>query len=55
MIDKYSMNIKVEEISRNDDDISASKIEKYIDNENYFKQNTPKEIHKLYKDYKKIF
>jgi phosphopantetheine adenylyltransferase len=55
MIDKYSMNIKVEEISRNDDDISASKIEKHIDDENYFKENTPKEIHKLYKEYRKIF
>ena len=46
---------KVEEIKRTDEDISATKIITNIDNEKYFKENTPKEIHSLYRELVKAY
>jgi len=54
-IDRYNMEVKLIEIERNDSDISASKIEANINDEKFFKENTPKEIHKFYKAYLKLF
>lgn len=42
------LGLIVKEIPRTGDDISASKIIENIYNEEYFKDNTPKEIHSLY-------
>ena len=46
---------KTEEIKRTDEDISATKIITNIDDEKYFKENTPKEIHSLYKELVKVY
>lgn len=40
--------IKTAEIERTNEDISASKVIEKIDDENYFKANTPKQIHSFY-------
>lgn len=45
---KNMMGVKVLEIPRTDDDISATKILENIQNKSYFLEHTPKEIHKLY-------
>ena len=42
------LGLYVKEIPRTGDDISATKIIENISDENYFKRNTPKEIHSLY-------
>ena len=47
---KNVLGMKVKELVRTDDDISATKVIANINNEKYFKQNTPKEIHFLYSD-----
>ncbi len=47
---KNVLGMKVKELVRTDDDISATKVITNINNEKYFKQNTPKEIHFLYSD-----
>jgi hypothetical protein len=43
-------DVKVYEIPRTDEDISASKVINEIEDEKYFKKNTPKEIHSLYNE-----
>lgn len=50
MVDKYAPTIELVEIKRDDSDISASKVRNYItDNDiESFKENTPKEIHRLF-------
>ena len=47
---KNVLGMKVKELVRTDDDISATKVIANINNEKYFKQNTPKEIHFMYSD-----
>lgn len=47
---KNILGMRVKELVRTDDDISATKVIKFLDNEKYFKQNTPKEIHFMYSD-----
>ena len=47
---KNLLGMKVKELVRTDEDISATKVIANINNEKYFKQNTPKEIHFLYSD-----
>ena len=52
---KNVLGMKVKELVRTDDDISATKVITNINNEKYFKQNTPKEIHFLYSDILKVY
>lgn len=52
---KNVLGMKVKELVRTDDDISATKVIANINNEKYFKQNTPKEIHFLYSDILKAY
>ena len=47
---KNSVGVDVLEVRRNDKDISASKVIYNINDENYFKNNTPKGVHQFYKD-----
>jgi len=47
---KRSPDIRVFEIPRVDEDISASKVISKIDDEKYFIKNTPKEIHSMYNE-----
>jgi len=48
-------DISVQEIKRNDSDISATKILENIEDEKYFLKNTPKEIHNMYDDILKTY
>jgi len=48
-------DVKVYEIPRTDEDISASKVIADITNEAYFKKNTPKEIHSLYNEILEVY
>ena len=41
-------SIGVREMPRTDSDISASKIIEFLDDDKYFKRNTPKQIHAMY-------
>ena len=52
---KNVLGMKVKELVRTDEDISATKVITNINNEKYFKQNTPKEIHFLYSDILKAY
>ena len=52
---KNVLGMKVKELVRTDEDISATKVIANISNEKYFKQNTPKEIHFLYSDILKTY
>lgn len=52
---KNVLGMKVKELVRTDEDISATKVIANINNEKYFKQNTPKEIHFLYSDILKAY
>ena len=52
---KKNPELSVQEIPRTDEDISATKVIAKIDDETYFKKNTPKEIHKLYKEILKVY
>ena len=52
---KNVLGMKVKELVRTDEDISATKVIANINNEKYFKQNTPKEIHFLYPDILKAY
>lgn len=47
---KTLLGTRVKELVRTSDDISATKVIEFLNNEKYFKQNTPKEIHFLYSD-----
>ena len=49
------LGLYVKEIPRTNDDISATKIIENIDDEDYFKKNTPKEIHSLYNKLKNYY
>lgn len=52
---KSSIGMSVKEIKRTSDDISATKVIENINDEEFFKKNTPKEIHSLYNEYKKVY
>lgn len=52
---KNVLGTRVKELVRTDEDISATKVIANINNEKYFKQNTPKEIHFLYSDILKAY
>ena len=52
---KQSRGIKVEEILRADEDISASKIIENLEDYDYFRKNTPSCVHKYYKEYLKVY
>ena len=47
--------INVEEIERSDADISATKVIAKLDDFNFFKNNTPKQVHSLYSEYKSAY
>jgi len=53
--EKSKRDIHVIELSRDDSGISATKVIENIEDEKYFKDNTPKCIWKLYKEYEKEF
>lgn len=48
-------DLSVEETKRTNSDISASKIIENINDEKYFKKNTPKAIHSMYKDIHRVY
>ena len=52
---KNMLGMKVKELNRTDEDISATKVIANINNEKYFNANTPKEIHFLYFDILKAY
>jgi len=52
---KNTIGTDVKELPRTDDDISASKIIENINDEEFFKKNTPKEIHSMYQEIKKTY
>ena len=52
---KNMLGMKVKELNRTDEDISATKVITNINNEKYFDANTPKEIHFLYPDILKAY
>lgn len=52
---KNNIGMSVRELPRTDSDISASKVIAEINNEEFFKQNTPAEIHSLYDEIKKAY
>ena len=52
---KDSIGVSVREMYRTADDISASKVITNLDDEKYFKANTPKAIHPLYDELKAIY
>lgn len=52
---KNMLGMKVKELNRTDEDISATKVIANINNEKYFNANTPKEIHFLYPDILKAY
>jgi nicotinic acid mononucleotide adenylyltransferase len=52
---QFNPELKVEEIPRTDEDISATKVIANINDEKYFKSNTPKKIHRLYKEIMEIY
>lgn len=48
-------DIKIQEFKRTDRDISATAVLENLENELYFKANTPKEIHSMYKEILKVY
>lgn len=52
---KNNVGVTVREMYRTNDDISASKVIDNIDDEKFFKANTPKSIHPLYDELKVIY
>lgn len=52
---KRSPDVKVYEINRTDEDISASKIIENIENEEYFKKNVNPVLHNMYNEIKKTY
>ena len=54
-VKNQKLDIEVVETPRTDDDISASKVIENLDDFDYFKKNTPKQIHSLYQEIKKVF
>ena len=48
-------DVSVDETPRTDDDISASKVIEKIDDDKYFKANTPKEIHSMYVEIREFY
>ena len=45
----------VKEMKRTDSDISASKVIENINDEEFFKNNTPKELHSMYDELRKVY
>jgi len=52
---REAKGIKVEEVLRADEDISASKIIENLHDYDYFRKNTPTCVHKYYQDYLKVY
>lgn len=52
---QYTLGTDVREMPRTDDDISASKVIANIDDEEYFKKNTPSALHSMYNQIKKVY
>jgi len=52
---KRRLGVEVREMPRTDSDISASKVIENIDDEEFFKKNTPKELHSMYNEIKKAY
>jgi phosphopantetheine adenylyltransferase len=52
---KMQLGLSVREIPRVDEDISASKVIENINDEKYFKNNTPKAIHSMYNEIKAAY
>lgn len=52
---KTMPGVFVKEIPRTSEDISATKVITNINDEKYFKANTPKEIHSMYDELKKVY
>lgn len=52
---KTSLGVTVKELPRTDDDISASKVIANINDEEFFKKNTPKELHSMYEEIKNAY
>ena len=52
---KRRLGIEVREMPRTDSDISASKVIENIADEEFFKANTPKELHSMYNEIKKAY
>jgi len=52
---KFNPDLSVQETKRTDSDISATKVIANIDDEQYFKENTPKEIHSMYDEIRKTY
>jgi len=52
---KNNIGISVKEMIRTDSDISASKVIENLKDEDYFKKNTPKEIHSMYDEIKRAY
>jgi len=52
---KSSLGVSVKELPRTNDDISASKVIANIEDEEFFKKNTPKELHSMYEEIKKAY
>ena len=50
-----SPDVNVVETPRTSDDISATKVIENINDEDFFKKNTPKEIHSMYKEILKTY
>jgi nicotinamide mononucleotide adenylyltransferase len=52
---KRRLGVEVREMPRTDSDISASKVIEDIENEEFFKINTPKELHSMYNEIKNAY
>jgi glycerol-3-phosphate cytidylyltransferase-like family protein len=52
---KRVLGVEVKEMPRTDNDISASKVIANIDDEEFFKKNTPNELHSMYDEIKKVY
>ena len=52
---KHSIGMSVKEIHRAESDISATKMIEGLSDRNFFKKNTPKELHSLYDEYVKAY
>ena len=50
-----TLDIGVEEIIRTDEDESATKVIRSLNDQKYFKKNTPKSIHKFYDELLKVY
>lgn len=52
---KTSLGVNVRELPRTDDDISASKVIQNIEDKDFFMKNTPKALHSMYDEIKRVY